>query len=799
MTSTTLLADSEAVFLDAGIGTWRWAAATDEFELSQETITLLQVREDELPLKAGAMLRYMHNDDVARFNAAISDVTTSSGVQQTEFRVYRDSGDQRWYRAVGRGFYDEKGQITHAAGVIIDVTAERHAEELQGTFFEQPNGIHIVAGTDGEIKLANTGWQLSLGYHPDELIGRNFLELIHDDDVDATLTEMSNLSRGIKTLYFENRYRHKNGKYHLIAWSAAVPEDGEDIYAIGKDITQERAAQHRLAQAAAVFNNSGEGIIVTDGTGVIKDVNAAFSRITGYHRSEVIGEHTRILRSGRHSDEFYKRMWAAIDEEGIWRGEIWNRRKSGETFPELLTITHFDGFDGGYIGIFTDISQLKATEEQLQQLAHYDQLTQLPNRYLINERLIQSLRRSRRRNLRLAVIFLDIDSFKNINDSLGHVAGDRLLTTTAQRLRDTLREDDVIGRIGGDEFLIVLEDITSPEDVTTIAEKIIGALRLPINLENNEVSVSASLGISLYPEDGQSAETLMSNADAAMYSAKEQGRDTFRFYSERMTREAFQHVLLDSALREAAVRNELRLAYQPQRNLETGQTVGLEVLVRWHHPQLGAVPPTQFIPHAERTGLIRGIGQWVLEQACRQGAFWLETGCEFGLLAVNVSASQFRDRNFQDILQETLDATGLPANHLELEITESILLRDTEELITKMQEIRDMGVRFAIDDFGTGYSSLSYLKRMPIDRLKLDQSFVRDVAEDGNNHIICDAVIALAGALGVEVIAEGIEEAAQERSLLELGCNLGQGYRYGVPQYAERIEPSLRDPNLVNR
>ena len=792
MKSRTLLPGSERAFADAGIGTWRWDAATGHFDLSPEAIAMLQVRRDNFPLTLESSIESMHREDVAGFIETLKSIRSlSDGPRQTSFRIRLDSGELGWFRAIGRPI--NEGRLRHAAGVVIDVTAERQAAQYHSLFFEQPNGLRLIAGLDGRIKRANRGWELALGYTVDEFVGRDIFSLIHENDIEATRVEMQQLARGLSTNYFENRYRHRDGSYRLLVWSAVIPEEGRDIYAVARDITDERAAQYRLAQVAAVFDNSGEGIIVTDLEGVIRDVNAAFTQITGYSASDAIGARTNLLSSGRHDKTFYERMWATLEGKGFWRGEIWNRRKNGDVFPELLTVTRFgDAQEGGYIGIFTDISHLKDSERQLQQLAHYDQLTRLPNRYLINERLTQSLRRARRRKQRLAVIFLDVDSFKSINDSFGHDAGDRLLTTTAQRLRDVLREDDAIGRIGGDEFLIVLEDVTSAEDIAPIAEKIIDALRLPMTFDRNEISVSASLGISLYPEDGKSAEVLMRNADAAMYSAKEQGRDTFRFYSDGMTREAFQQVLLDSALREAIPRQELRLAYQPQINLETGRIIGLEVLLRWHHPQLGTVPPGEFIPNAERTGAIRRIGQWVLEHTCRQGMRWLKAGYRFERLAVNVSVSQFRNPDFLPALNKVLETTGLPGEYLELEITESLPLHDAEEMIDKMKKIHRLGIRFSIDDFGTGYSSLGYLKRMPIDRLKLDRSFVQGIDREGNNRIIAGAVIALAQALGVEVIAEGVEERVQEQALIELGCTRVQGYLYSTPQYAEQIETALR-------
>jgi len=787
---SSLLPDSDTVFRAAGVATWRWNAASGIFDLSEDGIAVLEVREDELPLTLDTIIAQMPADDAERFTQAVRELEEAPGIREVEFRTRFDDGQTRFFRAVGNA-YHRHGALTHAAGVILDITDQRRAEATHRAFFEQANGLHVIADHDGRILEVNDGWTTSLGFEADQLTGRRILEFVHPDDEAATVAELDKLSRGMRTFHFEHRLRHAKGTYRLIAWSASSPEGDGNIYAVGRDITEQRAAQEGLHRAAAVFNNSGEGILISDSQGIIVEVNEAFSQITGYSHREAVGQHTRLLRSGRHDSEFYERMWDSIRDTGVWRGEIWNKRKNGEIYPELLTITRVDGSGGGYVAIFADISKIKENEEALQRLAHYDQLTGLPNRYLIDERLAHGLRRAGRRGSRLAVIFVDIDSFKNVNDSLGHSAGDKLLRVMAERLRNTLRDEDNIGRIGGDEFLIVLEDISSADDITAVAEKIIGALRVPVDIDGRMVSVSASLGISLHPEDGTSAAVLMRNADAAMYSAKEQGRDTFRFYSEKLTRQAFQQVLLDSALREVEKRDELRIAFQIQRHLVRGHITGLEALLRWHHPKLGTVPPGQFIPHAERTGLIRGIGAWVLENACRQGARWLEDGLDFGCLAVNISPPQFREATFVDSVLEVLAATGFPAERLELEITENLLVRDTEDVIKTMGQLRARGIRFAIDDFGTGYSSLAYLQRMPLDRLKLDQSFVARLETDEKDYIIAGAVIALGDAMGLNVIAEGIERKSQEQALLKLGCEEGQGYLYGVPLYAESIQAIL--------
>lgn len=613
---------ADSLFYTAGVATWRWDAESDVLDLPEDGRRLLQVNR-EGPATVESLSESVHPDDAGMFRLAFKLMQEAPGTHQIEFRATVDDGSLRWFRAFAHPCIDEAGKCTHADGLLIDITDLRRAEAAYTSFFQQPTGLNMIAQPDGTIVNVNDVWEEITGYTPEELQGENLLDYVEADDYEKTIAQLGELSPGMNVPYFENWCLHKDGSYRLLAWSVAVSEGEGMIYCTARDITEEKEADLRLEQAAAVFNHSGQGIIVTDRNGVIEDVNDEFCRITGYEADEAIGQPTSILRSGHHGNEFYEGLWGSQERDGLWSGEIWNKRKDGDVYPQILTITRVSNADENevrFIAIFTDISQIKKTEAELQNLAHYDPLTHLPNRYLINELLEQALRRAQRGGRPLAVAFIDIDYFKNVNDSLGHLAGDQLLRTTAHRLSDTLRETDNIGRLGGDEFLLVLEDIQSANDVVTIAEKLISVLRLPVELNGTPISVSASMGISLFPEDGSTAEALMSNADAAMYSAKEQGRDTFRFYSERLTEKAFQQVLLDSALREAQRKDQLQLVYQPQVDFDTREIIGLEALIRWQHPTLGAVPPANFIPHAERTGLIRTIGKWVLRNALSQGA-----------------------------------------------------------------------------------------------------------------------------------------------------------------------------------
>jgi diguanylate cyclase (GGDEF)-like protein/PAS domain S-box-containing protein len=550
-------------------------------------------------------------------------------------------------------------------------------------------------------------------------------------------------------------------------------------------------SEQRLRQSAAVFKSTVEGVIITDHEERIVDVNRAFETITGYQREEIIGQTPRILKSERHDMSFYRDMWKSLADTGQWRGEVWNRRKNGEVYPEWLNISSITDGSGAltnYVAVFSDITSIKRSEEELDHLAHHDALTDLPNRLLFNSRLKQAIKHARREGSVLAVLFVDLDRFKNINDSMGHSAGDSLLQQLAVRLKGVLRLDDSVARISGDEFVILLEQIGDSENTAIAVEKIMKVFKDPFQLDGHQISITASIGISLYPVNGEDASTLLRHADAAMYRAKNEGRNSYQFYTREMTSSAFERVVMENALRGALEREEFRLAYQPQIQLQSGELTGLEALIRWHHPELGVVSPAKFIPLAEDTGLIHDIGIWVMQAACRQGKEWLDKGYDFGRIAVNVARPQLQRSDFLDTVKKALELSGLSAVNLELEVTERSVVENTEQAVQQLKALGAMGLRLSIDDFGTGYSSMSYLKLLPIHKLKIDQSFVRDIPIDRNDMAISEAIIALGHALDLHVIAEGVETEQQAEFLSEKGCKEGQGYLYCKPLPAEEIE-----------
>jgi len=547
-----------------------------------------------------------------------------------------------------------------------------------------------------------------------------------------------------------------------------------------------------LRQAAAVFESTQEGVLVTDAQMRISHLNPAFSRITGYTLDEIIGRSPQLLKSGRHDRAFYQRMWYDLEHQGSWSGEIWNRRKNGEIYPQwqcIRAIHDEHGVLSHYVAVFSDISLLKNSQNELDHLAHHDPLSNLPNRLLFSERVARAIDHGRREQPGGAVLLIDLDHFKHINESLGHNAGDELLKGASERLLSQLHSGMTLARLGGDEFGLLWEHCQQPEQAANLAEQLLNALRQPFSINEQELFIGASIGISLFPTDAQSVEQVMRNADSALFKAKSSGRATYAFYSQELTIQARQRVELGAQLHQALEHDELRVYYQPIYGLDHGKLLGVEALVRWQHPERGLVPPDQFIPIAEESDLIGSIDAWVLAQACRQMVQWQQQGLMLEFLSVNVSSRIFSHGKLDGLVTEVLATTGLDAALLELEITESAVMEDADTALQLMQRLRALGVRLAIDDFGTGYSSLARLKRMPVHKLKLDQSFVRGLPADHDDAAITRAVIALGHSLGLQVQAEGIEDASQAAFLQGLGCELGQGYLYGRPQPAGALQP----------
>lgn len=554
---------------------------------------------------------------------------------------------------------------------------------------------------------------------------------------------------------------------------------------------------HQLEVAARVFEAANEGILITDARNKIIACNASFTEITGYSREEVLGQDPSILSSGKHDAEFYQQLWQDLTAHGHWQGEIYNRRKNGTIYPEWLSITLYKDAQGkvlNFIASIADISGRKKVEARLRYLAEYDPLTNLPNRRLLEDRANQLIQISRRHPERkLALLFIDLDRFKTINDSLGHRSGDKLLQAMAQRLRHVARSCDTVSRIGGDEFIVLMHDLDIPEAAAKIAHRLQQAISMPVDIDGHRIITTPSIGIACHPEDGESFEELMRNADAALYQAKHLGRNNFQFYTQSLNAHASEYLQLQTDLHEALAYHQLLLHYQPQFDLASGQLQGCEALVRWQHPSRGMVSPGVFIPLAEESGLIHGIGQFVLQEACRQGAAWLNAGLEFGNIAVNLSASQF-STDLVDWVASTLKQTGMPATRLTLEVTESMLMEDANIAAAVLAQLKQLGVSIALDDFGTGYSSLAYLKGFALDKLKIDKAFIDNLPSNQDDAAITRAIIDIARHLQLQTVAEGIEHQAQWDFLRQVGCDAGQGYLYARPLTPAQLEERLKHP-----
>ncbi|MDR9440965.1 MAG: EAL domain-containing protein, partial [Halomonas sp.] len=611
---------------------------------------------------------------------------------------------------------------------------------------------------------------------------------------DLALAELQDTGEPVETEY---RVTLAGVPRDFQAIISPLTEEGEGfsgVLAVVREVTQSRATEAQLRIAATAFETH-MGMVITDAEGRILKVNDTFARITGYSEAEVLGRNPSLLSSGRHDEAFYRHLWEDVREKGSWQGEIWNRRKNGEVFPEWLTISAVHDEAGElthYVATFSDITQRKAAEAEIHQLAFYDPLTGLPNRRLMLDRLEGTLKDSYRSNQFGALLYLDLDNFKQVNDTLGYQAGDQLLQQVASRLGGELYASDTLSRLGGDEFGLLLHGLGRDQRrvavaVERIAQKLLGVLQAPFSLVGSSVTMTGSIGVTLYRDHGTTLDEILQQADMALFQAKQAGRDTLRFFDPTMQAQLHARARLEADLRQALARDQFLLHYQPQVDLDR-RMVGVEALLRWQHPERGTVSPGEFIPLAEENRLIVPIGDWVLEAACRQLVAWAGDPATADLtVSVNVSPQQFREGEFVKRVLATLARTGADPARLKLEVTESLFLEERDEARETMRRLREHGVTFSLDDFGTGYSSLSYLKRLSLDQLKIDQSFVRDLLEDEASAAIVASIIALSESLQLEVIAEGVETEAQQAWLVAHGCHLFQGYLFGHPGSVETL------------
>ena len=710
--------------------------------------------------------------------------------------LYGGKGAYLW--ATASPLYDSRGKVVGAIESVREITERKRAEqEILRAYGESRaitqavRDILYMVDLHGRLLWWNQHAEEVTGLPAEALRERHYLGFFVDADVPRVHAAMETV---LATGYAEVEARMNTAsgvrpyQYHGVR---VHNEAGEvvGIAGVGRDISEQVRSQEKLRLSATVLESTREGVMVTDADGKLIAVNHAFTEITGFSETEALGQHPRMLHSGRQQRDFYRAMWASIAETGHWQGEIWDRRKDGEVYPAWLTISAVRDGEGKavqYVGVFSDITSIKQSEARLEHLAHYDPLTGLPNRLLLTSRLHHAIDQARRHHHRVAVLFLDLDHFKRVNDSLGHPVGDDLLQAIARRLQTRIREEDTLARLGGDEFVVVLEALKRPDEAATVAQSIVELIERPFELPGgHEIYLGVSIGISLHPDNGRDAIELIRNADTAMYQAKAHGRNTFRFYTEALTLAASERLSLESKLRRALDRGEFRLHYQPQVSIPGGRIIGMEALLRWQHPDQGLVFPLRFIAIAEETGLIQPIGKWVLDSACAQLRAWLDAGLPLITMAVNLSTRQLAQPDLVQQVRTALARARLPAACLELEITESAIMERGERAIGTLGALKELGITLSIDDFGTGYSSLAYLKQLPIDKLKVAKGFVDGIPGDHSDAAITTTIIAMARNLGLRVLAEGVETEAQRRFLGEPGCDAFQGYLFSRPLTAE--------------
>jgi diguanylate cyclase (GGDEF)-like protein/PAS domain S-box-containing protein len=726
-------------------------------------------------------------------------------------RLRHKAGHEVWVLTNSQTLRDGDGKVLGVEGTTRDntehrrmVEALRHSEgRLNALIQALPDAVFLKDGEGRWQVVNNVGLQL-FRLSGDEWQGkdsRQIAALRPDLKVEMTECQLSDRMAWQNRSLTRNEERIVDAEGGERHWEfVKLPMFNADgsrrsLVVVARDLTEQRRVEENLRLAAQVFENSGEAIMIMDAHSRVVSVNRAFSDMTGYLPAEVQGQTPAMLTSDLHDEEFYQRMWHGLREAGYWQGELWSRRRNGEVYPEWMGISTLRGPDGAvthYVAISTDISERKASEARIEFLAHHDPLTDLPNRLLLRDRLERAIVQGERTATRVALLFIDLDRFKTVNDSLGHPVGDRLLREAAQRLRQCVRDMDTVSRQGGDEFLIVLTDLKDGDAVTRIAEQILAAMSVPFSLDGHDVAISCSVGVAVFPEDGRDFDELLKKSDIAMYHAKEAGRNAFRYYTERMNIDALERLDLQNRLRRGLEQDEFVLHYQPVLELTTDRIVGAEALVRWNSPEGGLVMPGRFIAVAEECGLIVPLGDWVLREACRQLRRWHDAGHEQLFLAVNLSAIQFRRGSVEESVIRALRDAGADPGSLELELTESILLQGAEHVLASVRQLKSLGVKLSIDDFGTGYSSLAYLKRFAVDKLKIDQSFVSNLPADADNAAIVGAVIQMAKSLNLQVLAEGVENEQAVEHLRSLQCDYVQGYHFGRPVSAEEFGKLIR-------
>ena len=778
-------------------GVWEYDLATQQIHLSPQALAMLGFAEGETSSEPNAWAERIHPDDVASMRTTMKDFVEGRIPEfEAVYRIQNKQGEMLWLKSSAALVKNNLGKPVKVIGSFKDITDIKNAEaallaerNFANAVVESANSLVVVLDHKGHIVRFNQACEDVTGYSAEEALGRLVWDfLLIPEERDSVKQVFESLTTEALASHFQNYWLNKDGSRHLVDWSNSVISDpsGNVLYivSIGSDITEKQKAEADMVKHAHALEQTADSVIITDKRGIIEYVNPAFEAATGFSRAEAIGNTPRIVKSGQHDVFFYEKLWKTILGGGVFREVFVNRAKDGHIYYEEKTITPLLDSDGEithFVSSGKDITERMETQERLYYLAHHDALTELPNRVMFLDRLKHVATRLLRRDQICAVLFLDLDRFKNINDTLGHDTGDKLLQAVGDRLKESVRAGDTVARLGGDEFTVLLEDIESPDDIAPIARKILKSLTAPFHVDDHELFTSASIGISLCPSDGTDPNSLLKNADTAMYRAKEQGRNNFQFYSAEMGARALEHLTMETGLRHALERNEFELYYQPQFRMNDNAVIGAEVLLRWRHPSLGLISPNEFIPLLEDTGLVVSVGYWVVREVCRHLNAWRAEGRSIRRVSINLSARQFDELDFLDSVLEIIRQEKVNPSAFEFEITESLLLKRAQYTVDVLEQFSSEGISIALDDFGTGYSSLSYLKRYPINTIKIDRSFVRDIPDDQEDSEIVKAILAMARSLHIDVIAEGVETVVQERFLRDAGCEMLQGYLHGKP------------------
>ncbi len=798
--SESLLAKAQEV---ARIGSWSWDIASNDVLWSRETYRLFGVTLEFGEHPWEILERVVHPDDREPLQQSIERTARTGEARPLEIRLIWADGTEHVLWAEGEMLRGPDGKPARMIGTMQDITERKLAEQAliqsESNFraLTENANVGILVNHRGKHVFANNRLLEMLGYTADEIRQTGVKELVHPLELDKVMACFRDRLDGKPAPnMYETVFMSKTGQEVPVELTAATTTwQGEPAGLVMlQDIRERLRTEEQMRKLSSALEQTADSVMITDRAGVIEYVNPAFQKTTGYSRAEALGQTPRLVKSGKQGASFYKKLWSTILTGEVFSDVFVNRRKDGSLYYEEKTITPLMGSTGqiaNFVATGKDVTERVQTQERLQHMAQHDALTELPNRGLFMDRLKQALARARWHERMVAVLFVDMDRFKNINDTLGHEAGDRLLQALAERFTSGVREGDTVARFGGDEFVILLDDVASDKDIGIVANKILETLAPPFTIDGQGLYITASIGVSLYPNDGEDSGTLIKNADIAMYRAKELGKNTYQFYSADMSARAFERLTLESSLRHAIERNEFRLYYQPQVDTASGTIIGVEALLRWQHPDFGLVAPADFTALLEETGLVVPVGEWVFQTACKQLCAWHAAGWPALRMAVNLSPRQFHVDGLARMIERGLATVGCDPGLIELEITENVLLQHTATTLEALEALEALGVRMAIDDFGTGYSSLSYLRRYSIDTLKIDRSFVHDVPGDADDSALVSAIIVLAQSLKLNVIAEGVETEAQREFLQARGCRIMQGFLFSRSLPADELTALL--------